>query len=57
VSPFHFTPAAVRKAHDALVRGAVDPAPLITARHSLDGLVDAFAQLDGGAAIKYAILP
>ncbi|HXP94270.1 MAG TPA: alcohol dehydrogenase, partial [Candidatus Binatia bacterium] len=57
VSPFHFTPRAVRAAYELLASGAIDPAPLISARYTLDQLADAFAQLDGGDGIKYAIVP
>lgn len=56
-SPFHFTPRAVRSAYDLLANRRVDPTPLISERYPLDRLVEAFAQLDGGAAIKYAIIP
>ncbi len=57
ISPFHFTPRAVSSAYDLLASGTIDPTPLISARYSLDRLADAFAQLDGGDGIKYAIAP
>lgn len=57
VSPFHFTPRAVRAAYELLSGGVIDPTPLISARYTLDQLADAFAQLDGGDGIKYAIVP
>jgi L-iditol 2-dehydrogenase len=57
LSPFHFTPRSVHAAYDLLAGGAVDPTPLISARYALDDLADAFARLDGGDGIKYAIVP
>lgn len=57
LSPFHLTPRAVRATYDLLVSRRIDPTPLISARYPLDRLVEAFAELDGGSAIKYAILP
>jgi L-iditol 2-dehydrogenase len=57
LSPFHFTPRAVREAFDLLVSGAIDPRPLITGAFPLDRLPEAFAALDQGRGMKYAILP
>jgi L-iditol 2-dehydrogenase len=57
VSPFHFTPRAVREAFEFLVSGAIDPCPLISERFPLDHLADAFAALDDRGGIKYAIVP
>jgi L-iditol 2-dehydrogenase len=57
LSPFHFTPRAVRAAYDLLAGGKIDPTPLISARYSLDRLAEAFDCLDGGDGIKYAIVP
>jgi len=59
VSPFHFTPRAVRRARDLLVAGALDVEPLISERYPLDALADAFASLESGRGLnlKYAVLP
>jgi L-iditol 2-dehydrogenase len=57
VSPFHFGPRAVREAHDLLVGGAIDPLPLVTERFALADLGRAFAALDGGDGVKFAIVP
>lgn len=57
LSPFHFTPRAVRGAYELLANGRIDVEPLISARFKLDALAEAFIQLDGGDGIKYAILP
>jgi L-iditol 2-dehydrogenase len=57
VSPFHFTPRAVREAFELLASGALDPRPLISERFSLEQLPEAFAALNEGRGIKYAIIP
>lgn len=57
VSPFHFSPRAVRAAYELLASGAIDPTALISARFGLGELAEAFAQLDGGDGVKYAIVP
>ncbi|MDQ2858747.1 MAG: zinc-binding dehydrogenase [Candidatus Eremiobacteraeota bacterium] len=59
LSPFHFTPRAVRAAHDALVSHALDVEPLIGRRFELERLDDAFAALASadGPNLKFAILP
>lgn len=57
LSPFHFTPSAVRKAHDLLVSGSIDPLPLVTSRVPLTAIGEAFAQLDAGSGMKIAIEP
>ncbi len=59
VSPFHFTPRAVREARDALASHSIDVVPLISGRFGLDGLSEAFRALDegGGLNLKYAIVP
>lgn len=57
VSPFHFTPRAVRRAYELLSGGAIDPRPLISGTFPLDRLSDAFSTLDAGNGIKYAIVP
>jgi L-iditol 2-dehydrogenase len=57
VSPFHFTPRAVREAFELLVSGSIDPRPLISETFALERLPDAFAALDDRRGIKYAIVP
>lgn len=56
ISPFHLTPQSVRDARDLLVAG-LDVEPLVTHRFALADLASAFARLDGGDGIKFAILP
>ncbi len=59
VSPYHFTPRAVRAAYDLLVSHTIDVEPLISERFSLERLADAFAALATGRSLdlKYAIAP
>ena len=57
ISPFHFGTAAVREAHALLVSGRIDPLPLVTHRFRLSELDRAFAALDAGDGLKYAIVP
>lgn len=57
ISPFHFTPRAVRRAHDLLAGGAFDPQPLITATVKLAEIEQVFLRLDGGEGIKFAVEP
>ncbi|GAC1519172.1 MAG: hypothetical protein NVS2B3_15430 [Vulcanimicrobiaceae bacterium] len=59
VSPFHFTPRAVRAAYELLATHAIDVEPLISERFGLDRLGEAFAALErgGGLDLKYAIAP
>ncbi len=57
VSPFHFTPRAVRRAYDLLASRAIDPAPLVSASVPLDRIADVFERLDAGEGIKFAIQP
>jgi L-iditol 2-dehydrogenase len=57
VSPFHFTPRAVREAFALLVSGSIDPRPLISDTFSLERLPEAFAALDDRRGIKYAVVP
>jgi len=57
VSPFHFTPRAVRRAYDLLASREVDPAPLVSGTVPLDRIADVFQRLDGGEGIKFAIAP
>jgi L-iditol 2-dehydrogenase len=59
VSPFHFTPRAVRAAYELLVAHTIDVEPLISERFALERLADAFAALETGRGLdlKYAIAP
>jgi len=57
LSPFHFTPHAVRIAFEMLATNAIDVLPLISATYALDELPRAFAELDSGHGLKYAIVP
>ncbi len=57
MSPFHFTPRAVREAFDLLASGVVNPLPLLSERMPLERLTQAFEALDAGCGIKYAIVP
>ena len=57
ISPFHFTPRAVRGAHEILASGALDPRPLITQTVRLDDIASIFERLDNGEGIKFAIEP
>lgn len=57
VSPFHFTPRAVRAAYDMLCDASVSVKPLITHEFPLESIAEAFARLDGGEGIKFAIVP
>jgi L-iditol 2-dehydrogenase len=59
VSPFHFTPRAVREAHDLLASHLIDVVPIISERFTLDRLGEAFDALaaGGGVNLKYAIVP
>lgn len=54
---FHFTPAAVKKAHEMLTSGKINVKPLITAELPLRELPRAFELLTAGEGIKYAIIP
>jgi L-iditol 2-dehydrogenase len=57
VSPFHFTPRAVREAFELLAAGSIEVEPLISERFTLERVGDAFASLDAGHGLKYAIVP
>jgi L-iditol 2-dehydrogenase len=57
VSPFHFTPRAVRRAHELLTSRAIDPAPLVSGSVALERIADVFERLDAGDGIKFAIVP
>lgn len=57
ISPFHFTPAAVRRAYELLAGGTLDPSPLISGAFSLADIEGVFDRLDKGEGIKFAVLP
>jgi L-iditol 2-dehydrogenase len=57
ISPFHFTPGAVKRAYELLARGDVDPRPLVTQSVPLSQIAEVFERLDGGQGIKYAVEP
>jgi L-iditol 2-dehydrogenase len=55
ISPFHFTPRAVRRAYELLAHGDIDPRPLVTSSVPLTGIAEVFERLDRGEGIKYAV--
>ena len=59
ISPFHFTPRAVRRAYDLIATHALDVEPLISDRFALARLAEAFQALGSrdGLNLKYAIVP
>jgi Zn-dependent alcohol dehydrogenase len=57
ISPFHFTPAAVRGAAHLISAHAVPLERLISHVYSLDDVATAFAKLDAGDGIKALIQP
>ncbi len=57
ISPFHFRPADVARAHALLVRSDIDWSRFVTSRASLAELPRVFAGLADGADIKCAIYP
>lgn len=56
-SPFHFTPAAVRRARDVLVSGGIPTHHFVSGRYPLADIEQAFARMARGDGIKYAIDP
>ncbi len=54
---FHFTPAAVARARDLLIAGAVPVQELITDVYPLDRYQEAFQRLDRGEAVKLGLEP
>jgi len=56
LSPFHFTPAAVRRAYELLVSGKIPAGKLISGTYPLAQLPHAFELLRRGEGIKYAII-
>jgi len=57
VSPFHFTPSAVKRARDLLAGKKIDPLPLITETVSLSEIAAVFERLKNGEGIKFAVTP
>ncbi len=57
VSPFHFTPAAVKRARDLLADKKIDPLPLITETVPLAEIASVFERLKNGEGIKFAVAP
>lgn len=54
---FHFSPKDVREAYRLLRDEKVRVAPLITAGYPLNEIGEAFARLEKGEGVKYAIIP
>lgn len=57
LSPFHFTPKAVRRAYELLTAGKIPAGKLISGTYPLTQLPEAFALLQQGEGIKYAVIP
>lgn len=57
LSPFHFTPRAVRTAYDLLCRRAIDVLRLVTHAFPLESVAEAFERLDAGEGMKACIEP
>ena len=57
LAPFHFTPADVRAAFDAIAARTLPLSRLITHRVRLNDIVDAFTRLDAGEGLKALIEP
>jgi L-iditol 2-dehydrogenase len=57
ISPFHFTPRAVRRAYELLAGGDIDPRPLVTESVPLANIAEAFERLNRGEGIKFAVEP
>ena len=57
ISPFHFTPRAVRAAHDLLTSQRFDLLPLVTHTYPLTRISDVFRRLDAGEGMKACIEP
>lgn len=57
ISPFHFTPRAVRAARDLLCEKRFDVTPLVTHTYPLERIAEAFARLDEGEGMKACIEP
>ena len=57
ISPFHFTPEAVRHAYELLTSGKIPANNLISDTYPLAQLTHAFDLLQRGEGIKYAVIP
>jgi L-iditol 2-dehydrogenase len=57
MSPFHFTPRDVQKAHRLLTDGTVDGKPLISGTYAFHELDQVLSLLQQGHGIKYALVP
>ena len=57
ISPFHFTPEAVRHAYELLASGKIPANKLISDTYPLAQLTHAFDLLQRGEGIKYAVIP
>lgn len=57
ISPFHFTPRAVRRAYDLLASGAVEAEALISGTFPLTQLRQALTLHQQGRGVKFAIEP
>lgn len=57
LSPFHFTPKAVRQAYELLVSGKIPAKRLISGTYPLAELPYTFELLQRGEGIKYALIP
>jgi len=54
---FHFTPSDVKKAYEIIVGNKLDLSMLISGEYLLDNIDKAFALLEQGVGIKYAVRP
>jgi L-iditol 2-dehydrogenase len=57
ISPFHFTPRAVRAAYDWLASGRLNTSALITGELPIGALAEALARHQRGDGVKFAIVP
>jgi L-iditol 2-dehydrogenase len=57
VSPFHFTPRAVRRAYETLISPGFEGHALITGVYPLAQLVPALDEHQRGEGIKFAVIP
>ncbi|TMA80167.1 MAG: zinc-binding dehydrogenase [Deltaproteobacteria bacterium] len=57
ISPFHFTPRDVRKAHRLLSEGRINGRRLISGTYTFSALDQVLALLQQGQGIKYALVP
>jgi L-iditol 2-dehydrogenase len=57
ISPFHFTPRAVRRAYDMLTSDTFEGEALISGLYPLKDLAQALAEHQRGDGIKFAVVP